>query len=226
MKGKMIVSLAIVLICFCLPSAASASLLIRGTDTQGNKLIYDTDLDITWYDFTNKYGSWDVQKAWVENLVVEFNGTSYDDWRLPQGLLTYDDFSKFYYNTDIELGHLYYTELGNPAFDRPIPNNPDLNFGVFENLVDYLYWDSLHDYTWFINHDTDVAGYCSLATGGHWINPTEQLNHAIAVRDGDVPAVTTPIPGAVWMLGSGLASLIGTRLGKRAKTNNKASREK
>ena len=32
---------------------AHAELYDRGNDTLGNRLIYDTDLDITWYDYTN-----------------------------------------------------------------------------------------------------------------------------------------------------------------------------
>lgn len=207
LKGCILLLLLITALAIAAP--LRAELLVRGSDALGNKLIYDTDLDITWYDFTNSYGNWYDQKSWAETLIVEFNGTSYDDWRLPKGLLTYEDFSGFYYNTNIELGHLYYTELGNPVFDHPIENNPDLNFGVFDNLVDYIYWDSLKDYTWFTYREEDVGGYCSLATGQHWITPVDDLFHAIAVRDGNVAAA--PLPGAVWLLGSGLSGIVGFR---------------
>ena len=32
---------------------AQAALQNLGTDSLGNRLIYDTDLNITWYDYTN-----------------------------------------------------------------------------------------------------------------------------------------------------------------------------
>ncbi len=46
--------------------------------------------------------------AWAESLVI---GTA-TDWRLPSAG---DTPASGYYNTLNELGHLYYTELGNDA---------------------------------------------------------------------------------------------------------------
>ncbi len=37
----------------CLSPKAEAFLINRGTDILGNRVIYDDDRDITWYDFSN-----------------------------------------------------------------------------------------------------------------------------------------------------------------------------
>jgi hypothetical protein len=42
-----------VLAVFVLVTPAHAFLINRGTDLLGNRLIYDNDLDITWYDYSN-----------------------------------------------------------------------------------------------------------------------------------------------------------------------------
>ena len=44
---------------------AHAALSNRGTDSLGNRLIYDSDLNITWYDYTNYYDTWQYQMNWA-----------------------------------------------------------------------------------------------------------------------------------------------------------------
>ena len=65
---------------------AEAFLINRGTDTLGNRLIYDDDRDITWYDFSNPEDIWANQVAWADMLVVDFGGILIDDWRVTNGL--------------------------------------------------------------------------------------------------------------------------------------------
>ena len=47
---KIFILLIMVGIIFGLSVQADATLFLRGTDTLGNQLIYDSDLNITWYD--------------------------------------------------------------------------------------------------------------------------------------------------------------------------------
>ena len=68
--------MVVVFVLFALLSfnSAQANLI-----NNGNNLIYDSDLDITWYNpsFTNM--TWDQAMSWAENLVVGDAA----DWRLP-----------------------------------------------------------------------------------------------------------------------------------------------
>src|SRR5947209_2856318 len=112
-----------------------ATLIDRGADSIGNHLIYDSDLNITWYDSDFPSGAdhhprfFDTfvnQLNFVGGLIVHFNGTVYDDWRVPAT----DDQTCFGYNcTTSEMGHLYYTELGNSA------GGPLAHTGPFQHLT-------------------------------------------------------------------------------------------
>ncbi len=62
---------------------AQAALTNLGTDSLGNRLIYDSDLDITWYDYTNSWDTWQNQVNWADALSVTFGSNTYTDWRLP-----------------------------------------------------------------------------------------------------------------------------------------------
>src|SRR3989338_7418018 len=101
---------------------AHATLYNQGTDSLGNRLIYDSDLDITWYDYTQTSDSWQNQVNWASALDVNFSGTHYTDWRLPTIV---DGPYSYGYNgtttggfniTSGEMGHLFYTELGNKGW--------------------------------------------------------------------------------------------------------------
>lgn len=114
---KTILLLAIVGLSFS--TMAHAMLIDRGADSLGNKLIYDTDLNIIWYDYTKSRDTWQNQVNWASNLSVTFGSQTFDDWRLPNtvdGPMTWSyggSTSYGYNNTSSEMGHLYYTELGN-----------------------------------------------------------------------------------------------------------------
>jgi hypothetical protein len=99
----------------------------------GNGLIYDTDLDITWYNPNISAMSWDQAMAWAESLTV--GGVS--SWRLPSALN--EDGSYPYYGYGVagsQLGHLYYEELNNAVY------GPLVNTGSFVNLQPVNYWSS------------------------------------------------------------------------------------
>jgi hypothetical protein len=54
---KKLVLIALMVMVLGIVTMAQATLIDRGADTSGNHLIYDTDKDITWYDYT-KYCQW------------------------------------------------------------------------------------------------------------------------------------------------------------------------
>ena len=149
MKGaemkRILFCMLAMLVVFALVTPAHAFLINRGTDTLGNRLIYDNDLDITWYDFSNAANSWQNQVNWALGLSVTFGSTTYDDWRLPltvDGLYVFgwDGTTTAGYNiTNSEMGHLFYTELGNKGYYAIDGTNPQpgwglTNTGDFQNL--------------------------------------------------------------------------------------------
>jgi hypothetical protein len=175
--------------------AGASNLIVRGTDdTYGYQLIYDSDRNITWYDFTYNSSSWDDAMNWALKLEVTFNGVTYKDWRLPTSLGP-DGTGPGPYNYDrnSEMGHQYYVEWGNAAGGGPH------NYAPFTNIARDWYWSSTE-------LGSDYAYYFMFANGWQWDDPKWAGHRALAVRNGDVP-----IPGAVWLLGSGLLGLVGLK---------------
>lgn len=178
-----------------------AALQVRGTDTQGNRLIFDTDLNITWYDFSNppsSSSSWYTHLDWASGLAVTLNGVVYDDWRLSTMVLTEDPpvwaftgTTSYGYNiSSSEMGHLFHTELGNigryetSGVDRG-PQNRLVNTGPFEHLLPVHYYN---DVTSPLN--VWSAGYFNFGEGEQYVAAKLALGgtglYGIAVRQGDV----------------------------------------
>ena len=161
---------------------AQATLIPLGTDTLGNKLIYDNDFNITWYDYSNPIDNWLSQWNWADALSVTFGSTTYTEWRLPTALNQDGSGPDFGFSvTGSEMGHLYYTELGNQA------GGPFSNTSPFQNLIGARYWswpvyapDLLVD-AWdfrFLNGKQEVWNQGN--TG-----------YALAVHPGEVPEPAT-----------------------------------
>ena len=123
---KLFIVTAIVVTVLGFSLESQANLVNRGTDSLGNRLIYDSDRKITWYDFTYSHVSssdtWGGSLNWASNLSVTLNGNVYDDWRLPTVTFKEDPPSSYGYSgsdtfgyniTSSEMGHLFYTALGN-----------------------------------------------------------------------------------------------------------------
>ncbi len=208
---KLVVLCSIFLFCFV--GFANAELIVRGTDTLGNKLIYDTDLNITWYDYSNSHDTWANQVAWADGLSISYAGDTLDDWRLPSTEIQANGYNQ----TGSEMGHLYYEELGFLSYyDRGSVwvTTAELNASEFDNLIaDYWYWSGTIKAA-YPDHAWSFIMANGLQTGG--VVDGDRLN-GLAVRSGDVSVV--PIPGGICLLGTGLIGLAS--LGRRKQGNRR-----
>ena len=164
---------------------------------RGSGLIFDDVLNITWLQYANLAGAmmtWTDAVVWADQL--DYGG--FDDWRLPSALNMDGSGPDYFINvTGSEMGNLFYTTLGNTA------QMPISNVGPFENIQIGCYWYQEED------ADNSLrAWYFNFSNGNQNRDPKSLSFYAWAVRDGDV---TVPIPGAVWLLGSGLLGLVGWR---------------
>ena len=189
----------------------------------GGGLIYDDDLNITWlqdanYAMTSGYDAdgkmtWQDAVTWADNLV--YGG--YSDWRLPavvpqNNTWGYDGTTGVGYNitTGSEMGHLFYTELGNKGYYATdgITNQPDwglVNTAPFTNLQPYFYWSGTESDSFFHN-----AWDFRFSHGLQYRNVESNLFYALAVR-GDVAAASVPEPGTMMLMGSGIVGLVAAR---------------
>jgi hypothetical protein len=154
--------------------SANADLTVIGTATyQGNEynLIYEDDQELVWLDYSFPNNRWPQQMQTISalndpgvltlslnpDIKVSWKG----DWRLPATLdgprkNGYDGSTTAGFNiATSEMGHLFYTSLGNPGYydtkgnPRPGWGKPKdqqtwglKNTGPFENLRHDNYWSS------------------------------------------------------------------------------------
>lgn len=217
-------------IIFLSNSTANANLVVLGTIEYANQqrqLIYDTNKDITWLDYSQDLDTWYNQVNWAANLSFTVNGVIYDSWRLPStvdGEWEWGDDGSTtagFNITSSEMGHLYYTELSNSA--HPVStedgSNPDPtavleNASPFQNLISGAFWSET---TWMYG-DEPSAWVFMTASGyqtadhkdGSQSGGYEGGGHnAIAVMDGKVEFNSTavPLPTSVILFGVGLVGL-------------------
>lgn len=213
--------LAIMLFCVT-PVTSEAALIFRGTDSLGFQLIYDTDLNITWYDYQRDRATWGIQSNWADTLTVNFAGTAYSNWRLPTILNPYNPNAPcFGANcTDSEMGYLFYNELGAPTGEgpnnlliAPFTDGATGQAEEFMTIIHDFYWtDTLRD----LNPATGQAWNFYFSGGGYqeYAN-TGTAEYAMAVMDGDVAPV--PLPASILLLTSGLAGIFSTRIKRNKK---------
>ncbi len=173
-------------------STAHASLFDRG-----NGMIYDDIEDITWTVNANINGlmTWDQAVAWADNLVLD----DYSDWRLP----TIIPSTTRYNHAESEMDELFYSELGGTAGVSIVTTHSNnAYYNLFTNIQSHNYWSGTE-------YAPPSSAAWSFATndGGQGSGFKNTLNYAWAVRAGDVSSV--PVPGAIWMFGSGLIGLTG-----------------
>jgi hypothetical protein len=186
---------ALVIFAVCTFGSAHASLI-----DNGNNLIYDTVLDITWYANPNYETHVCADyTAWAAGLTV--GGVT--NWRLPTTPGTTTGIT-----SEGEMGHLFYITLGNTTGVDGVgqPIGLFTNKGPFTALNGGFYTQTYagDGKYYYFNFDD---GKQSSADVGYWYYHI----HGLAVHEGNIGGSSVPIPGAVWLLGSGLIGLIGVR---------------
>ncbi len=233
---KQIICLATGIALLTMTGVAKASLTTIGTaiydsnedgiiqQDENYNLIWDDDNNgnsVVWLDYTT-VAPVPGQLDWINalddatlsiNLYPGYSVTWDDDaWRLPSAGTIPDNYWGGYGNTTSELGHLYYVELGFQSYrDRgnQIVTTAELNATNFDNLDNYIYWSG----TDFAPYPSD-GWYFGMGSGFQGYDPKDSyFYNGMAIRSGQVSAV--PVPGAIWLLGSGLAGLVGLRKKKK-----------
>lgn len=195
-------------------------------------LVYSSLLDATILNFSNSPNIWwDQQVDWASKLEVNFDGQTLDNWRLPEtwedtinlsGGLGYegdpngDGYYSYRYgynmNLSSEMALLYYDELGNKSYYATDGTSPQSGWGLSNKGPLTALVSGAPDYYW---SGTEYSPYPDGAWGfglfaGYQYSSGKMFNgHALAILPGN--AATAPVPGAVWLLGSGLAGLLGLR---------------
>lgn len=178
------------------------------------KLIYDDNGPlgpVTWLDYTSLAKHWLDQKNWAEGigtLLTNINmypgyRATFDwstGWRLP---LAGSNPHLGYNEKSSEMGHLWYDEFG--YSEGWSPNTSQLNaVSEFDNLVAYWYWTGTEysgnpeNQAWDFSLHYGYQTYGNKGTG----EDIHGMLYGLAVHPGRVEAV--PLPGAVWLLGSGM----------------------
>lgn len=232
MIRTLVLVVLIVLVTLGSAGASTAPLTVVGTDGNGNQLIYDSVLNITWYDSPAVGRSWWDAKAWIATLNAAKLG-GFDNWRLPQALPVNGSYYNWYYtpngSTDLgfnmgtpdsaypgskasELAHLFYVTLENKGqydvYGNPQSGGGLTNKGLFVNLEGYWYWTS--------TELGDSAVEFGPARGLQWIEPKSSTNIFTLAVAGDVTPLPPgpgpiPLPGAIWLLGPGIMGLAAVR---------------
>lgn len=192
--------------------AANAALLSRA----GGQAYYDDVLNITWLGdanyantsgWNNGWMTWYDAQTWISSLNAENNvgHLGVNGWRLPETLQPDASCSIQYFGqssgagcTGSEMGHLYHVD-----------GIESLTPGPFTRVESTSYWSNT-------THEDDPgrAWRFAFSSGGGVQDHVGKSNllHAWAVRSGDIAEV--PVPGAAWLLGTGVVAL-GTRLKRR-----------
>ncbi len=103
------------------------------------------------------------------------------------------------------MSHLWHDELNFSGGDTP--SSAELNATNFDNLVSAMYWTDTqygNDFAWYFN----MSDGSYAAERWYW-----WTLEGLAVRRGEV---STPIPGALYLFGSGLMCLVSFRRRKKA----------
>jgi hypothetical protein len=145
----------------------------------GGGLIYDTDRDITWYVPNLDPMTWSQAVSWAAGLSVSnANVSNVTGWRLPSAP-NQDGTGPCsgYICLESEMGHLYYTELGNT------PHGPLTNKGPFANLQQANYWTALEwtpfpGNAWAFGFESGLQGFADKDSAVYFF--------AMAVRGGNV----------------------------------------
>ena len=136
MKKKILFFLIGIIVVIGMGSTSKADLILRGEDNSGYNLVYDTDLDITWYDFSHFAPAYQDAVVWADQLSVRVGTAEFTDWRLPSLLKGNKSNSGSLKYSEVE--HLYLIELVNYQVLHPwaFPGK----WRYFDNLPGGYYW--------------------------------------------------------------------------------------
>ncbi|MGC2063169.1 MAG: DUF1566 domain-containing protein, partial [Thermodesulfovibrionales bacterium] len=141
--------------------------------------IYDTDTQLSWLKDAGASGltDWTQAVAWAASLNAGSGFAGLTGWRLPEPDLVCGN---GYYNcTNSELGHLYYTELGNVAGGPMTNTAPFVNVQTNNPFISPIYWTGTEADpidAWAFNVG---VGFQAVYTKNY------SANHAWAVRPGE-----------------------------------------
>lgn len=169
--------------------------------------------------------TWDDAMGWI-GAMNNANYLGYNDWRLPttvdgdENPWGYDGTTNYGYNIITgEMGYMYYVNLGNRGYYAPDGTYPQPGWGLanttfidgatgeprsFSNVIEGDYWSET------VYSISPTSAWCFKYSDGLQFRGAKQGMgaYAWAVRPGDV---AVPLPGVVWLLGSGLIGLAGFR---------------
>lgn len=142
---------------------------------------------------------WYAAQAFMHYLdTINYGGSS--QWALP----TQPDQSRGDNITNSQLGELFYNELGGVAGVNIITTH-NVNYNLFSNVQPpYPFWTS-REYT-----SSESNAWTFYTSNGHQDADDKQSHkYAWAVSPGQLAAV--PVPGAVWLFGTGILGLLGLK---------------
>jgi hypothetical protein len=138
--------------------------------------IYDTDMQLSWLKDAGAGGlrNWEKAVAWAASLNTSGGFAGLTGWRLPVADPTCNGNGMGWHCTNSEMGHLYYTELGNAA------SGPLSNTGPFINLqAHYYYWSGI-EYA----PNPSFAWRFLFGNGYQYVGNKDFSSYAWAVRPG------------------------------------------
>lgn len=136
MKKNILFFLISIILVVGIGITSKADLILKGEDNLGYNLVYDTDLNITWYDFSHFAPAYQDAVIWAEQLSVRVGTVEFTDWRLPSFIEGINSSSGSPRNIEIE--HLYLIDLVNNEVLFPwIFRN---KWRYFDNLAGGYYW--------------------------------------------------------------------------------------
>jgi hypothetical protein len=219
----------------------NAQATLTSETVNGQNLVYDSGNNTTWTQDANLLGTWEgaYQSTSYTNIVTAiinasggvihdtpnyydngtYNLTAADfgsggtvDWWAGQALVHYLNTQNYGGSSQwalptsqwalptsngSQLGELFYNELGGTA-GSSIPSGP------FSNVQASVYWSGTE-----YGGDPYGAWLFDTGNGFQHYNVKDNQFYAWAVSPGQVNAV--PVPGAVWLFGTGMLGLLGLK---------------